>query len=158
MGSTSNVVVNKRGGYTKKIADMIVAIKVDGIPKEFSSQLVSNLQTDLQNHGVKVLVKAISELDLDPLREGEVETYSYVMTCVPTKTFSNQYALQSITMNCTLSETKMKLVVMKADATAHKGWGFGFGENEAQHVAQKLTDEMEVAGLIEAQSSRSGPG
>ena len=60
----------------------------------------------------------------------------------------NQYALLSITMNCTLSETKKNLVVMKADAIAHKGWGFGFGENEAQHVAQKLTDEMVGAGLI----------
>jgi len=153
IGSTSNVTVNKRAGYSQQIDEVFVAIKIDGIPQTFSIPFVSNLQSDLQSRGVKADVKAISELDLDPVKEGDIEKHHYIMVCIPTKTFSDQYALRSVTMNCTLSETEKKLVVMKADATANKGWGFGFGENEAQHVAQKLIDEMEGAGLIDAQLS-----
>jgi hypothetical protein len=156
VGSTSNVVTNVRQGYSQKVEDIIGVIKVDGIPKAFSAPLVADIQAQLEQRGVKADIRPVSDLDLNPLRNSDVLPFKYLIVCVPTKLFSTNHVLQSVTMNCTLSETKTRLVVMKADATANKGWGFGFGENEADHVTKKLLKTMEENGLISAQPAVQG--
>lgn len=150
-GSIPKVTLNTRTGYSQKVSDVIVGIKTDGIPATFTIPFVSNLRVLFAQHQVNADVHAISELDLDPLTQAQIRKFSFSMFCIPTKTFSNQYALQSITMNCTLTEIQKNIVVMKADVIAQKGWGFGFGQNEAEHATQELIKQMEQAGLISAQ-------
>ncbi len=152
-GSVSRATLNTRAGYTDKIDNIIVGIKIDSIPATFSEPFVSNFRTLLAQRRVSANVRAMSELDLDPLSQAEATKYHFAMLCIPTHIASNRTVVQSITMNCTLTDNRVNIVVMKADVSAYKGFGFGFGQNEAEHTTQELLAKMEQAGLLSAQQA-----
>ncbi len=151
IGSTPSVAMNVRPGYSQPLENVYVLVRVDQIPAAFATTFVSTLDQHLQARGVTTRVRAVSELDLQPVTDKDFYGFSHVMMIRPTHLESNQYALQSVTMNCSLSDVSTRALVMRADVRANKGWGYGFGRNEAENATAELIRQMEARGLLRAQ-------
>jgi hypothetical protein len=148
IGSTPSVAMNVRQDYTKDLQSVFVVLRTDEIPSIFVDHFATSLEQLLEARGVTTQLALVSELDLRPVTREDARDYSHVMVIRPTQLHSNQHALQSVTMNCSLLESDSELLVMRAEVVANKGWGFGFGESEAVNATQELVRQMEQRGLV----------
>jgi hypothetical protein len=149
VGSRSDMTVHKRENYTKQITDIIIGIKKDDLPIEFSAPLASNLKSLLSQRGITADVRTTSALDINPISQAEIMKHTYSMFCAKTHgllTYSG--ALIELTLNCKLIENNSDMVVMLADIVIKKGWGFGFAQNEAENANQEILTKLEETGLI----------
>lgn len=147
-GATPQVSVNVRPDYSRQLKDVFIVVRTDGIPAEFSSVFVANLDRLLTERGVETQVRQMTALDLNPVSDAELESHEHVLFIRPTHVLSNQYAVQSVTMNCTLLEVDTELMVMRADVVANKGWGTGFSKDEAENATAELVRHMAERRLL----------
>lgn len=146
--ATPHVSVNIRPEYSRQLQNVFVVVRTDGIPAEFSNVFVSSLDRLLTERGVETEVRQTGGLDLNPVTEADFESHEHVLFIRPTHVISNQYAVQSVTMNCTLVEVESELMVMRADVVANKGWGSGFSKDEAENATAELVRRMEEGRLL----------
>ena len=144
--STSPAALKQINGYNKKVTDLFVGIKTDGLPPEFGQSFVSNLTTQLSQRQIKSTVLGFT--DNAPLAKGAAQQFNYSMLCAHAGISSYGKSIVYVKMRCALSEVKTNLVVMTVNFQTDRGWGVGFGDSEAHAATEELVKQMGIAGLI----------
>jgi hypothetical protein len=118
-----NASINKIDNYHRRIDEILVVLNSENIPKDNIDPLVSNLKKMLDQHDVTSVISISSNIDLNPITQNQISKNNFYMFCdrqdiINYDNSPNKYGViqnkpPSFKLICTLTDTKINLVVMK---------------------------------------------
>lgn len=150
IGSRATVKAKLAPGDHSQIRSVYVVVRSTDDTEKFVTPFFGMLKARLQAMNMDVGGRITSDLDIEPITQGMLQPFDYVLLVEPTDYTRDAMAILRLHLTCALYERASRILVMKATIESGRGFGYGYGENEADHASEKLVSKFVELGLIGA--------